>query len=592
MHRERLPQRLIGLASVVLAVSACLGSGWARGADYGRLTGKVSDRQGNPLVGAVVVITGPVTLKSPNLSSNVERIFTDTHGEFVAERLLPGWYSLKVMSPARFPAHQNSVHVTAGQTADENFVLADIFAVRHFGMPKSVLATWGNDWKWVLRTSATTRPILRYQDASNNTIGQKPALPAVQTLIGMIPGSARDEALSGDSGYGSIMAYFRPLSDDSDVLVAGSMAMDGTSGQSLATVFRKHLMTGDPQEFVLAVHQLNMTPGMPPAIVDGRPTSGTAQVMVAKYSQARALTNSVTLTAGFEMDYLNAIGDTMAVHPRVKLDYEVNPSSRLVFRYGSLGVDSGSTLMDRVGDLNAFPSITARNYHAQFQDITHAEASFERRLDAKSEGEIAVFRDSFNNAAVWGLGGADAWDTLAGNFLPNPATDGVTLNAGHYSSSGIRASYSRKIIKNVSATAMYATGETLAASHSQITSATPGTDLTGFLKSAPTQSFAGKVCAWVPGTKTVITTSYEWLPAGRVTDLDPYGRSISGIQPFLGVEIRQPLPTIAFIPAHIEALADFRNLLAQGYVPISQSGQTMVLTPAYRSFRGGFSVEF
>jgi hypothetical protein len=64
------------------------------------------------------------------------------------------------------------------------------------------------------------------------------------------------------------------------------------------------------------------------------------------------------------------------------------------------------------------------------------------------------------------------------------------------------------------------------------------------------------------------------------------------LEPFLGIQIRQPLPTMAFLPAHIEALADFRNLLAQGYVPVSGAGDKLVLTPAYRSFRGGFSVEF
>jgi hypothetical protein len=64
------------------------------------------------------------------------------------------------------------------------------------------------------------------------------------------------------------------------------------------------------------------------------------------------------------------------------------------------------------------------------------------------------------------------------------------------------------------------------------------------------------------------------------------------IQPFLNVQIRQPLPTIEFLPAHIEAVADFHNLLAEGYVPLTSSEDRLVLTPAYRSFRGGFSVQF
>ena len=78
-----------------------------------------------------------------------------------------------------------------------------------------------------------------------------------------------------------------------------------------------------------------------------------------------------------------------------------------------------------------------------------------------------------------------------------------------------------------------------------------------------------------------------------MTSLDPYGETSLGIHPYLDLEIRQPLPTWAFLPAHIEAMADFRNLLAQGYVPLFRSGEErLLLAPAYRSFRGGFSVLF
>jgi hypothetical protein len=75
--------------------------------------------------------------------------------------------------------------------------------------------------------------------------------------------------------------------------------------------------------------------------------------------------------------------------------------------------------------------------------------------------------------------------------------------------------------------------------------------------------------------------------------VDPYGEADLQLQPFFDVQIRQPLPALAFLPARIEAVADFRNLFAQGYSPLSQSGEmTVLLSSAYRSVRGGFSVEF
>jgi hypothetical protein len=115
--------------------------------------------------------------------------------------------------------------------------------------------------------------------------------------------------------------------------------------------------------------------------------------------------------------------------------------------------------------------------------------------------------------------------------------------------------------------------------------------LRDYLRTRNTQSFAVGITAKVPATRTRVTASYQWLPRGRVTDVDP---ALGGadIQPYLNVQIRQPLPTVEFLPAHIEAVADFHNLLAEGYVPLTASEDRLVLTPAYRSFRGGFSVQF
>ncbi|PYV17510.1 MAG: hypothetical protein DMG21_08270, partial [Acidobacteria bacterium] len=92
--------------------------------------------------------------------------------------------------------------------------------------------------------------------------------------------------------------------------------------------------------------------------------------------------------------------------------------------------------------------------------------------------------------------------------------------------------------------------------------------------------------------KTQVTTSYEWIGRNRVTGIDPFGEAELEIEPFLDIQIRQPLPQVAFIPGRVEAMADFGNPFMQGYVTVHHAGEQMVLTPLYRSFRGGFSVQF
>jgi hypothetical protein len=46
------------------------------------------------------------------------------------------------------------------------------------------------------------------------------------------------------------------------------------------------------------------------------------------------------------------------------------------------------------------------------------------------------------------------------------------------------------------------------------------------------------------------------------------------------------------LPWRMEATADLRNLLAQGYLPLNVAGQSLLLVETPRSFRGGLSFIF
>ena len=108
-----------------------------------------------------------------------------------------------------------------------------------------------------------------------------------------------------------------------------------------------------------------------------------------------------------------------------------------------------------------------------------------------------------------------------------------------------------------------------------------------------TNALIGKITADLPGTHTRISASYEWVPNDRVSLVDPAGQGNLQVQPYLGIQFRQPIPTPNSWPVHIDAVADFQNLLSQGYLPVSQGGQkTLVMSPDYHYVRGGFSVQF
>jgi hypothetical protein len=587
---------LVFLSALLVTLVSATASGVA--ADHGRVAGRVSDPTGNPLMGASVVIVGPLVSGLASVEAGVQRVITDAHGKFSVERLSPGWYSIKVTSPTRLPALRNRVRVEAGGTALENFVLADILSALTLQVPAGSVSSWGEDWKWVLRTSATTRPVLRYRDNREEKRTrrgeEKVPLPPGQTLVGMTPGTSRNEALSGDLGLGSVLAYLRPIAEDTDLLVAGSMGTGGLVGSSVVTAIRKDLLKGDPQELALIVHRLSFAEGFALAGPRAGGEMDNAQGVVVSYSHTRRISKSLTVTTGMRVDYLNTFQDARMVRPRLKVEYALTPSTSLAFQHGSFQPEGDSTLMERIGTLNSFPRVTLRGYRPQLESLRHTEIEVARQLGESARIELAAYRDRFNNTAVWGFGSAEALNAWAGDFLPNPAADGVTLNAGRYESSGLRVTYTQDWGSRVRTAMLYALGDALEVdAWEEFGREDARRNLQNFLRPERTHLVAGKLITTIPKCNTQITTSYGWLPQGLVTSVDPYGQSAIQVQPFLGVQVRQPLPTLAFLPARIEAMADFRNLLAQGYVPLSRSSEeTLLLTPAYRSFRGGFSVQF
>jgi hypothetical protein len=578
--KDHDPVRIFAATLGLLVSVLIAGSAGAAQPSHGRMAGLITDRLGNPLAGAEVAIVGP------GITRRVELVLTDAQGRFMAGDLEPGRYSLRVIATT---LARNGVEVEPGRVSQLSLILNTVLpALRPH--PANALTPPSDDWKWVLRTSAAVRPILRYRTAGPDDA--KAPLEPSQELVAMIPSSAGSSDFSDQVNLGNVVAYWRPLSSDADLLVASSMAAQGISSWSELTSFRRQTSDNSPQELTLVVHQLNLAGG-PVGNQAGEPDLAGARGMTLRYTQGRQLSDKVRLSSGFEVNYLASWHTAMTALPRAELEYQLSSASKVKVRYGAVTPSAGDgTLAAKVADLDTFPRLSLRGYSPRLEMIRHGEVAYSRRLGKKTQVEVAAYHDGYTNAVVRGTGSTAAWSqwSVAGDVLPNGTADGMNLNAGNYGASGLRASVSEPLGKHLQAQASYATGDSLQLS--QTDSGAPR--FSPLLRPRASQSVAGKLIAQLPATKTRVVASYDWLPGGSLTAVDPYGLAGLNVAPYAGLEIRQTVPTGRFLAgAHVEAVAEFRNLARQGYVRVnSNSSAPLVLTPAYQSVCGGFSVQF
>jgi hypothetical protein len=147
--------------------------------------------------------------------------------------------------------------------------------------------------------------------------------------------------------------------------------------------------------------------------------------------------------------------------------------------------------------------------------------------------------------------------------------------------------YREKLSNNLELAGVYAWAGALAPNDQSA----PLADLRDMVQTRYRHSVAARLAGKVPKSKTQLAASYKWIDSTVLTRQDVYSETAMAIDPNLSLTIRQPLPCFRR-RGHWEALADFRNMLAQGYVSLEGADGRMLVMPVERSFRGGVSFQF
>ena len=137
----------------------------------GTIAGVVRNSSGVPQMGATIFLFN----RSEKL---LGRVLTNQRGLFGFGLLSPDLYSVRVSLANFVPAVKQKIAVQPGMQSLLYVDLASVFSSIELVYAKpGDGALMSDDWKWVLKESAATRPVLRILPASSSTDPQHPAQP-------------------------------------------------------------------------------------------------------------------------------------------------------------------------------------------------------------------------------------------------------------------------------------------------------------------------------------------------------------------------------------------------------------------------------
>jgi hypothetical protein len=556
--------RHFGSWVVIVALSI---PAWA-GQRPGVISGYVRDASGIPQMGAVVEIAGSAL-------AHTLTVFTDVTGFYSAVDLLPGQYSIKVSAPSFLPALEEKIGLQPGNIVHVNITLNTLLNAIRVGPLRKQADD--DDWKWTLR-SVANRPVLRVFDDSGASAEQQDH--DLKASLSFLAGSAA-------GGYGSGSDMSTGFSVERSIFSASRVGLSGNVGYGdslpaavLRAAYSHALPDGSGPSMAVTMRRF--------APSDPNLHYAALQALAVNAGDDFAMGDVLELRFGSELQTVQFLGRVTAFRPYGSLDLHLSPNTVVSYDYATSlpntrdekGFDSAPADLSE-----ADPRVSMTNFSTRLERAHHQEFSVSKHIGNNSM-QVAVFSDRVDNTALTGTGTV----TSAGGFLlPDIYSGTFSYDGDTLDTRGVRVVLERKFCSDLTATLDYAYGGVLDL-------AKPDVELQQaqqWISTQRRQALAAKLTGTIPHTHTRWIASYRWVNGTALTPVDMFNASPGQSDPFFNLFIRQAIPTMGILPAHMEALIDLRNLLAQGYVPVvGQDGQTVYLVQAARSIRGGVSISF
>jgi hypothetical protein len=338
---------------------------------------------------------------------------------------------------------------------------------------------------------------------------------------------------------------------------------NGSPNAVLRTSYSHTMANGSKPEMAFTIRRL-AAPG-----IDSRTTA--LQALALSASDEFTFGDVLELRFGSELQTIQFMGRVTAFRPFGSADLHLSPNTVLEYRYATSQPDSRMEkgFESAPADLSeSGPHVSLAGFTSTLERAHHHEVALSHR-EGKTNLQIAMYSDRVADPALTGVGDASA-DT--GEVLPDLFSETFTYRGKKLDANGMRVVLQRQLASDLTATLDYGFGGVLDLKHADIALQDARRD--SLVRNRHTA--AAKFSGTLPGTKTRWITSYRWISGQALTPVDMFNASAGQSDPYLNIYLRQPIPGTGFLPGHMDAVIDVRNLLAQGYVPLlGQDGRTV-----------------
>jgi hypothetical protein len=570
----------------------------------GGIVGLVANSSGIPQMGATVQLFD-------GLERVVSRALTDQSGGFLFKALPPGAYSLRVSLASFLPALKRNILVQPGMRSLLSVNLAGALStIELVYTSPSASSIMSDDWKWVLRASTATRPVLRFRgnvDLPVPAVRPDSFAAAFSDTRGMVKISAGDEGrvsqLGNEPDLGTAFALATSFFGVNQLQVSGNFAYSAATGLPAAG-FRTSYSRGAPgdtssPQVNLTMRQLYMRPRAGTGLLTGQDEASPAlRTMSAGFLDRRDLSDALRFEYGFSLESVSFLDTLNYFSPFGRLTYDLGDGESIEFAFSSGAPpaellsaprEAGNEMQRDLSALALFPRVSLRNGRAKVQRTGNLELAYRRTVGSRTYS-LAGYQETVRNAALTMV--APAGSVPPSEYLPDLVSNSAVFNAGDYVSAGYMISVTQSLLDHLNVTLAGGSGNALIPGGGELQGDHPD-ELRAMLHRAQRRWAALIVSGSIARIGTQCTASYRWSDGRSLTAGHLY--LTQALRPDVGLNIyvRQPVPNFPGLRGRLEATADLRNLLAEGYLPLATAdGGRLLLLHTPRSLRGGFAFVF